>query len=35
MLGHSETMLFKHYRELVHPKETKQFWQILPHPENS
>ena len=36
MLGHSETMLFKHYRELVHPKEAKQFWQILPPlPENS
>jgi integrase/recombinase XerD len=30
MLGHSETMLFKHYRELVQPKETKRFWQILP-----
>ncbi len=30
MLGHSETMLFKHYRELVHPEQTKRFWQILP-----
>jgi site-specific recombinase XerD len=30
MLGHSETMLFKHYRELVQPKETKRFWKILP-----
>lgn len=29
-LGHSETMLFKHYRELVRPEETIQFWKILP-----
>jgi len=30
MLGHSETMLFKHYRELVRPEQTKRFWQNLP-----
>jgi integrase len=30
ILGHSETMLFKHYRELVRPEETKRFWNILP-----
>jgi len=30
MLGHSESMLFKHYREIVRPQETKRFWQILP-----
>jgi site-specific recombinase XerD len=30
MLGNSETMLFKHYRELVRSEETKRFWQILP-----
>lgn len=30
MLGHSETMLFKHYRELVTREETTRFWSILP-----
>jgi integrase len=29
-LGHSETTLFKHYRELVLPQETTRFWSILP-----
>ena len=29
-LGHSETMLFKHYRELVTSQETARFWSILP-----
>lgn len=30
MLGHSETMLFKHYRELVRPDDSKRFWNNLP-----
>ncbi|HRZ38679.1 MAG TPA: tyrosine-type recombinase/integrase [Candidatus Paceibacterota bacterium] len=29
-LGHSETMLFKHYRELVTKREATLFWGILP-----
>jgi len=29
-LGHSETMLFRHYRELVTKHETTRFWGILP-----
>ncbi|MCP5515708.1 MAG: hypothetical protein H7A45_00440 [Verrucomicrobiales bacterium] len=29
-LGHSETMLFRHYRELVTQQETERFWAILP-----
>jgi site-specific recombinase XerD len=30
--GHSETILFKHYRELVTPDEAKKFWAIMPTP---
>jgi integrase len=28
--GHSETMLFKHYRALVTPAAAKEFWEIRP-----
>ena len=28
--GHSEQMLFAHYRELVTPEEAKAFWAIVP-----
>lgn len=28
--GHSEHILFKHYRELVRPEEAAKFWQITP-----
>jgi len=28
--GHSEAMLFAHYRELVTPEVAEQFWAILP-----
>lgn len=28
--GHSEQMLFAHYRELVTPQAAKEFWAILP-----
>lgn len=30
MLGHSETMLYRHYRELVSPEDNQDFWTILP-----
>jgi site-specific recombinase XerD len=30
MLGHSESMLFKHYREIVRPQDAKRFWKIRP-----
>lgn len=29
-LGHSEQMLFTHYREMVSPQDAEAFWQILP-----
>jgi integrase len=29
--GHSEAMLFAHYRELVTPESASQFWAILPN----
>jgi hypothetical protein len=29
--GHSEAMLFAHYREVVSPAEAAAFWQIRPH----
>jgi integrase len=29
-LGHSEGMLFKHYRDVVTPEESKEFWKIAP-----
>lgn len=28
--GHSEQILFKHYREIVTPDAAKEFWAILP-----
>lgn len=28
--GHSEQILFKHYREIVTPEQAKEFWAILP-----
>jgi hypothetical protein len=28
--GHTETILFKHYRELVSEEDAKEFWDILP-----
>lgn len=28
--GHSETMLFRHYRELVTPEDATRFWAIRP-----
>ena len=28
--GHSETVLFKHYRELVKPKDAEAFWALRP-----
>jgi site-specific recombinase XerC len=28
--GHSEQMLFNHYRELVTPDQAKEFWKIVP-----
>ena len=28
--GHSETMLFAHYRALVTPAAAKEYWAILP-----
>jgi integrase len=28
--GHSETILFKHYRELVTREQAEEFWRILP-----
>jgi integrase len=28
--GHSEQMLFTHYRELVTPDQAKEFWSIVP-----
>jgi site-specific recombinase XerD len=30
ILGHSETMLFRHYRELVAADEDASYWNILP-----
>jgi integrase len=30
MLGHSESILHRHYRELVQPEETAKFWSIRP-----
>jgi hypothetical protein len=31
--GHSEAMLFAHYRELVTPETAAAFWAIAPLPE--
>jgi integrase len=28
--GHSEQMLFQHYRELVTPDQAREFWNIIP-----
>ena len=28
--GHSESVLFKHYRKLVRPAEAAAFWGIYP-----
>lgn len=30
-LGHSERVLFQHYRELVTPKDAKAFWALRPN----
>jgi hypothetical protein len=33
MLGHeSGKMLVQHYRELVKPKDSERYWQLLPPP---
>ncbi|HEX5400470.1 MAG TPA: hypothetical protein VFY06_15590 [Verrucomicrobiae bacterium] len=32
--GHSETMLFRHYREMVTPEAAAEFWQIKPGKED-
>lgn len=33
ILGHSEAMLFRHYRERVSPREAEAFFGLLPNPE--
>jgi len=30
-MGHSEAMLFRHYRERVNPREAEVFFGLLPH----
>jgi hypothetical protein len=29
-MGNSPDVIFRHYRELVKPKEAKRYWQIMP-----
>lgn len=29
--GHSEAVLFQHYREVVTPDQARQFWELRPH----
>lgn len=33
-MGNSPTMIFKHYRELVKPKDAERYWSIKPVIEN-
>jgi integrase len=33
IMGHSEAMLFRHYRERVNPREAEAFFGLLPNPE--
>ncbi len=28
--GHDQAVMFRHYRELVKPKDAKRFWSIRP-----
>ena len=32
-MGHSEAMLFRHYRERVNPREAEAFFGLLPNPD--
>lgn len=31
--GHDQAVLFRHYRELVKPKDAKRYWELLPESE--
>ena len=33
-MGNSPAMIFKHYRELVKPKDARRYWEIKPSPSN-
>jgi hypothetical protein len=32
-MGNSPTMIFRHYRDLVKPKDAVRFWEITPEAE--
>lgn len=33
IMGHSEAMLFRHYRERANPREAEAFFGLLPNPD--